>query len=295
MPRLTFFFPCRLLLLLLSAVGSLRAEVDRLLQAQTETVYIRWRQAFIQQDLATWLKYTSRYRQMHLRNQVVSQAQPWPRAVFSLALQPPELSKLKIIDARSAGETARISYYGRVDFGIPGESMPDNVLVLWFLKEGTEWKANHVQYVNLNDPQKKVAVSNGDVSFLREPDFDLSETYPDIPKPCEAPYHVGKLSVISFGCRTAVNLNGLNEEVVSQTASVRPVIGGLRKGPNKLTIRLEPMENTDPAKRRVEVSITIPSGNPARPQTELYSWKYDPAKPVLKVESSIFGPSKVVR
>jgi hypothetical protein len=59
------------------------------LRASLERVYVQWLQAMVQKDITRWASVTSRYRQMCLRNQVVSLKQPWPRAVFTSFSVPP--------------------------------------------------------------------------------------------------------------------------------------------------------------------------------------------------------------
>lgn len=278
----------------LAAPATAGADVDKKVQMELETVYSAWRQALTQQDSVRWLAQTARYRQGILRNQVISQDLPWPRAIFSLIIQPPDTSRLKVLETKTVQDVARVVYYGKIDFAIPGEAAPDNALLLWFLREGGQWKFNTVQYVNLNDPQLKVQVSNGDTSFLQEEEFATDGKYPEMPKPCEAPYHVARMEVIAQGAKVAVTVNGTMEEVVKQTAASRVVIGGLRKGPNRVVIKPE-MPAKDPAKIRLEVRLLISSGNPAKPESELFSWKLDPAKPAAVQEFTVWAPSKVRR
>ena len=294
--------PLRLLCIILGCLmsgllaGTSHAALDKALGLELETVYAKYRTALTQQDSLGWLKQTSRYRQMWLRNQIVSQQLPWPRAVFNLALKPPPFGGLKMVDATSVGDTARLTYYGKIDFGIPGEAAPDNALILWFLKEGSEWKYNTIQYANFNnDPDLKMKVAGGDVTFLQSQDFQISGKYPELPKACEEPYQVARLAVASVGYKTTVSINDSNEETFDQIAGAPYIMGGLRKGPNKISINAKPASGMDPARAQVSVEVVIPTGNPAKPEKALFSWKLDPAKPELPYETNIWAPSKVVR
>ena len=269
-------------------------QFDKQLAQKLESVYASYRQALTQQDTTAWLKQTSRYRQMWLRNQVVSQGLPWPRAVLELALKPPSFGGLKAVDASEQGDTARLTYYGKIDFGIPGEAAPENVLVVWFLKEGTDWKYNTIQYANLNnDPELKAKIAAGDRAFLQQPEFKLTGTYPTVPKPCETPYHVARLQVLATGCKATVTVNGTNEETFDQAAANRIIIGGLRKGPNKVLIAAQPTAGTDPTKATLSIEILIPTGNPAKPENSVFKWKLEPGKTVLPYEGTVWGASKV--
>lgn len=281
---------CRLLL------SAVQAAPDKALGLELESVYAKYRTALTQQDSLGWLKLTSRYRQMWLRNQIISQQLPWPRAVFNLALKPPPFGGLKMIDATAIGETARLTYYGKIDFGIPGEAAPDNALIVWFLKEGETWKYNTIQYANFNnDPDLKQKVAIGDVSFLQGDEFQMTGKYPVLPKACEEPYQVARLAVVSVGYRTIVTINDNSAETFDQIAGAPYVIGGLRKGPNKIKINVEPSPGLDASKAQVAVEVVIPSGNPAKPEKSLFSWKLEPGKSVLPFETNLWAPSKVVR
>ena len=51
------------------------------LRSELERTYVSWLQAMRRSDMAAFATQTSRYRQMCLRNEVVSLRQPWPAAV----------------------------------------------------------------------------------------------------------------------------------------------------------------------------------------------------------------------
>jgi hypothetical protein len=266
--------------------------LDQTLGQELESIYANYRQALTQQNTTGWLKLTSRYRQMCLRNQVVSTGLSWPRAVFDLALKPPSFGSLKMIDAVAIGDTARLTYFGQIDFGIPGEAAPENVLVVWFLKESGVWKYNTIQYVNLNnDPEQKKRIAGGDKTFLQMEEFRLTGQYPAVPVACEVPYYVARLAVSAQECKATINVNGVNSEVFDREASSRVVNGGLRKGPNKISITATPTATAKAPGLTVE--LFIPTGNPAKPERQLYVWKWEPGKSTFPHEATIWTPSKV--
>lgn len=282
------------LLTIILGASAARSQVNQTTAQKLESAYARYRQALTQQDTANWLKHTSRYRQMWIRNQVVSQGLPWPRTVLDLAMKPPPAAGLKVIDATESGDAARLTYFGRVDFGIPGESAPENALIVWFLKDQGEWKYNTIQYANLNnDPDLKARAAKGDRTFLNLEEFQIDPKYPAIPKPCEEPYHVARYRVTADGCKATINLNDLNSETFSHATADRVIIGGLRKGPNKISIAMAPRPGSDPAKAILRVEVLIPSGNPAAPETSVYKWQHIPGKSKFPVEATIWGASKI--
>lgn len=282
-----------LLACLILITGNCHA-LDSQLGSTLEGVYAKYRQALTQQDTKGWLNLTARYRQMSLRNQIVSLGLPWPRAVFDLALQPPSSSGLKLLDATAKGSVARLCFYGKIDFGIAGEAAPENALVIWFINEGTSWKYDTIQYANLNaDPELKQRAAKGDLTFLDQPEFAFPAGAPVVPIPCDPPYHVSMLNVIAKGCRATVAVNGV-EEVFDSSTARRVVIGGLRKGPNKVRINATPAPGIDPEKMELSVEITTASGQPANPQTRVLQWKLEPGKSTLPHEVTLWGASKTV-
>src|SRR5436190_8070251 len=66
--------------------GTLRSELDH--------TYILWLQAMRSNDVAGFAAQTSQYRQMCLKNEIVSMGQEWPMAVFKSVIQAPDVSRL---------------------------------------------------------------------------------------------------------------------------------------------------------------------------------------------------------
>lgn len=244
------------------------------LRYELEKVYLQWLQAMNQKDIGRWAAATSRYRQMCLRNQVVSLKQPWPRAVFNLMLQAPNVTRLQFLDASELGDTARLVYFGRVDFHIvPGEITPENPLILNFLKEDGAWKFNGLQYVNLNhDEGLKREVRAGGKLWLMEEDFQLTGEYPEIPKPCPEPYQVATVSVTALGCSATVEINGIHRERVDNTSADHVVIGGLRKGAN--AVRVTPSLRSGQSAERAKLSVIVNARTnvPGRTYMKLLHW-----------------------
>jgi len=279
----------------------LAAPSDPALRAVLDGIYIRWITAMSQKDLPRWSAVTSRYRQMCLRNQVVSMKQPWPQAIFQSFFHPPDLLKLQFIDATASGACARLVYFGRVDFGfVEGEITPENPLMLHFLKEDGAWKFNTLQYINLgNDDNLKREIRAGGRTWLEREDFRLDPQQPEIPKACAEPYQVATVSVLAEGCRAVIEDNGgAHREIIENTNAEHVIIGGLRKGANKLTVRPVPSPIGHPGPPQLQVIVMARTGNPAKPIAKLLDWKipaetwkesYD-LSVWLKSAASISGP-----
>ncbi len=267
---------------------------DAVLRAELERTYVSWLQAMRRSDMTAFATQTSRYRQMCLRNEVVSLRQPWPAAVFKSIIQAPDVSTLTCVDAAAAGNTARVVYFGRVDFALESSIMPENPLIVRFLKEGGVWKFDWIQYVNLgNDEATRREARNGGRKWLDSPEFQLTGRYPEIPKPCREPYQIAALSIVAQSCKVTVDVNrGTHVETVENNTGGRVITGGMQKGANLLTIT--PVAAGTP-ERPAQLSITVLTRTESyRTSTKLWTWKPpEPAgKWLPKYEASIFVKSR---
>lgn len=278
--------------LLLMRRGEAAVPVDGTLRGVLERVYIGWSEAMRRGDLTGFSRHTSRYRQMCLRNEVVSLRQPWPRAVFRGIVQAPPLQGLTCVDAAEHGDTARLAYFGRVDFGLDAAGV-ENPVVLRFLREADGWKFDWIQYVNLGrDEAARQALRRGERKWLESPQFRLTGEYPEVPKPCREPYQVAGLSVVALGCRVTVELNGgVHRETVENDTGGRVITGGLQKGVNSVAIQPEVLAGASDV--RLQVAVLTRQGKAAK---EL--WKWSPSEPAgqwkPRYDTTIFVKSAAV-
>ena len=290
----------RVLALLASLTAGCHAFGQRpeaaVLRAELERTYVSWLQAMRRSDMAAFATQTSRYRQMCLRNEVVSLRQPWPAAVFKVqsVIQAPDVSPLTYIDAASVGDTARVVYFGRVDFALDSVITPENPLIVRFLRENGVWKFDVIQYVNLgNDEDTRREARAGGRKWLDTPEFQLTGRYPDIPKACREPYQIAALSIVAQSCKVTVDVNhGTHIETVENNTGGRVITGGMQKGPNHITIT--PVATGTP-ERLPQLSISILTRTETyRPSTKLWTWK--PPEPdgkwLPKYEATVFVKSR---
>lgn len=264
------------------------------LRAELERTYLSWLQAMRRSDVAAFATQTSRYRQMCLRNEVVSLRQPWPAAVFKSVIQAPDVSRLTFIDAAAAGDTARVVYFGRVDFALDSTIMPENPLIVRFLREDGVWKFDWIQYVNLGtDDELRRDARAGGRKWLESPEFQLAGRYPELPKPCREPYQIAGLSIIARSCRVTVDVNnGTHVETVENNTGGRVITGGLQKGANRIMIT--PVVG-GAAKEPPQLSISILTrAESYRPSVKLWSWKPPeaPGQWLPRYEASVFVKSR---
>lgn len=130
-------------------------------------VYEIWRNSVIRKDARAWQAVTAPHRVAEVRNRIFSEKLPFPSAVFDLPAPPPSLKGLKLLQAKVNGRTARVSYFGPIDFGVGGVPS-DNLLVLSFVGVGSTWLYDRADFVNLTALKDvRAELARGDLSYLK--------------------------------------------------------------------------------------------------------------------------------
>lgn len=280
MPRC--FLAC-LLFLPLVPCPALAAE-DAELRAALEKTYHGWRSALINKDVYAWQRATSLYRQTVTRNLIISGKQPYPDSVFAIPIQPPEITKLRLLECEARGPTAHLVYFGRVDLGLDAEEVPENILQLKFVNENGAWKFDTTRFMNLEDaPEVRAALKNGKADFLNEPSFTPSGIAPPVPPQCRQPEYVAALQIQSYGYEVAASMNGFHYPVVADNAEQQLIIGGLAWGKNDLTLKVKPLPVPPDAERFLEVNALIITGKQDKPQVRIFSWETKVPSPPAEI------------
>lgn len=284
------------LLASLAAGGRTRAQAQEgaALRAELERTYAGWLQAMRTNDTAAFAASTSRYRQMCLRNEVISMRQAFPAAVFKSVIQAPDINRLAFLEATAIGDTARAVYFGRVDLGLEAGATPENPLILRFLRENGAWKFDWIQYVNLgNDDSARTEARTGGRNWLKSEEFEMTGRYPAMPAPCKEPYQIAALRILATSCKVTVNVNqGAHIETVENNTGGRIITGGLQKGYNLLSITpVADLKSKNPP--QLEVHILTRREAYAKP-VKLWSWKpaEAPAQWKPKYDTSVFVKSR---
>jgi len=227
------------------------------LTAELERLYASWKTAMATRDLAAWSRTTSRARQMMVRNTIVSQKREWPRALFGLAMAPPEIRGLRLAGSQMLGAQARLVYHGRIDFELDDPRRPpDAVLVLDFVNDAAGWRFFASRYFNFRDyPAESAAVARGDMGFLSVAPLALTGAAPPVPRPCPVPDYAGQIRVASFGYTTRLKLGDYHADTVSGRATTEVVQGGLRRGVTPLVLEVEAIEEVPIADRSLEITV----------------------------------------
>ena len=261
--------------LCLTLATTLQAE-DGDVRRELEKVYSTWRTALASHDTASWLRSTASYRQAVTRNMIVSQKQPFPDALFALPLHPPDTAALHLVKTEVIGATAHLIYFGKVDLGIAesGE-IPENLLVLKYIKDGGTWKFDTTQIINLaGSPDIRSQIKNaGTSAALNDPGLSPSGIVPATPPMCRAPDKIAVLQTSSQGYSTNVKINNYDIATVTDNAEQHLIIGGLNNGENPLKLTIKPTEIAEGVKREIDINALIITGEESKPTIRVFTWK----------------------
>ncbi len=273
------------------------AEGDAELRVRLEKVYYDWRGAIINQDVAAWQRSTSRLRQVMTKNLILSQRQLYPDAVFQVPIRPPELTQLRRLEVEAIGPTAHMIYFGRVDLGLDAEAVPDNLLILRFIKEGEEWKFDTTRYMNLAGvPDIRAALSGGgDPDFLDKPEFNPPGYVPPVPKECGVPDYMAAYHIQSFGYAATPHLNGFDYPPVEDNAENQLIIGGLMKGKNDFRLDLKAVPVPEGEERYFEINVMVVTPNGDKPAVPVLQWSTKDANPPASQELPLWVNSSTLK
>lgn len=216
--------------MLLSALGQ-----DAALQGQLEQAYGYWRQAMVQKDYPTWTKVTAAHRQTIVKNRLNSERRIFPKGIFEVPAVPPVLTGLKNVQAKRNGRTAKLIYFGKVDFGVGGEPT-DNLLVIDFVQENTGWKYDVSEFVNLAVlPDVRAELGKGDLSYItKTPEFAPSGVVPPVPIAVPVAKYIAKVYVFCPGRAVDVTVNRISKHRFGNAKEAELVMGGVVDGKNEI-------------------------------------------------------------
>ena len=282
------------LALVFCAAFCLKAD-DATLRRELDRAYSSWRDAIVTRSLSGWQQSTAAYRQVTTRNLIVSQLQPFPSALFALPMRPPETSLLRFLKAEAKGGTATLAYFGKVDIGVADPSqIPENILILKFLKDPSGWKFDTTRLVNLESaPDVRSSLRNGGSSgFLNGPEFAPSGVVPPVPQNCPIPDRIGVLQIASIGYETKATINGFDIATIENNAEEHIIVGGLKNGENPLKLNIKELPVPEGVNRVLDVSAIVLTGSEKRPSIKVFSWKPETKKPA-ETENLMIHVSKI--
>lgn len=281
--RFFHFFKVAALSVGLMAGGT--AAADDGLRAELERVYHDWRGAMLNRNVQAWQRSTSRYRQVHTHNMIVSQRQIYPDAVFAVPMLPPDITRLKLLEAEAVGETAHLVYFGKIDMGLDRDEVPENVLVLRYIKESDGWKFDTSRLVNLEGvPDVRAGLKAGaKPDFLDEPEFTPPGKAPPVPAVCKVPQYMAAFQIESIGYEASVKINGFDYPAVKDIAINQLVIGGLNRDENAMELAIKVTPLPEGEERSLEINVMVLQPERSKEPISIYRWRTnDAAPPALK-------------
>ena len=231
--KMLFTFPLAFTIIFGLLAPSLSAQNK--MQPILEGVYNEWRQAIMTKNTARWSQTTSTRRQVEMRNRIFSERAPFPGSLFALPTAPPDLRGLTPAKLNLRGPTAKIVYFGKVNFGVGG-TPTDNILVLSFVQE-SGWKYDGADFINLIAlPDVRAALVKGDYSSLDKPEFQPSGAPPQAPTiqlRGPVPY-IAKVYCFAPGREVTIQVNRRSRHTIANNKAAEVVIGGANLGVNQV-------------------------------------------------------------
>jgi len=248
---------------------------DSALRLNLDRAYQQWRSAILAQDAKAWAGSITMYRQVVTRNQIVSQRQPFPQAVFAVPLDPPDTVGLRLLESQAVGETAHLLYFGKVNLGGDSSQIPEGVLMLKFFKERGTWKFDSSKVLKLMDQPEIIAQvkAGGPLAFLDYPEFTPPGKAPTVPPLCEVPENVAGCTLQSFGYGTRMRINGFDYPLMQDQAEKIFVIGGLKNGANDVLLTVKPTDVPAGEERLLQLDFFVLTGKAGKPPVRVFHYE----------------------
>ena len=100
MTQRTLFF-IGWLCLTLTAGPALAQQDESVLAATLSRAYTTWREAMIQKNPQAWAGAITTFRQTMIRNEIVSNKEAFPAAVFAAPGEPPSTDAMRLVEAQA--------------------------------------------------------------------------------------------------------------------------------------------------------------------------------------------------
>lgn len=270
----------RMQLFLLTTVALLSFGSSQKLSAQTpagnqsaalgkalQDVYLYWRNAMVTKNHAAWKQATASHRRISIQNRILSEKGMFPADIFKTPTPPPALTGLKMLRARNKGVTAKLVYFGKVDFGVGGKPT-DNLLVLNFVYEGRGWKYDNAEFVNLSglkDVRKQI--QSGKLDYVDGVAFMPDGKRLQQPIVVRRAKYIAKVYAFCPGREVQVSVNSLSKHRFQNTQQAEVIIGGGRDGMNDIWFSIKDLpdyKGDDPLTVRVYVFSQIKGVKPVK-------------------------------
>lgn len=227
--------------------------------------YEYWQKATALQNYNGWKAITASHRIIAIQNRIFSEKGTFPADVFNTPAPAPTLAGLKVLRARSNGQTAKLVCFGKVNFGVGGDPS-ENILVISYLHEGGRWKYDFAEFVNLSgltDIRKKLKA--GDTAYLDGEAFMPDGKLPRQPIKVGPAKYIAKVYTYCPGREIRVSVNDISKHRFQDTQQSEVVIGGARDGANNVWYSIKNLPGytgNEPVTVRVYLFSQIPGVKP---------------------------------
>ncbi|MFC7336183.1 hypothetical protein ACFQY0_03265 [Haloferula chungangensis] len=264
-----------LTLCLLLTAGFASAQDTKALATNLISTYQAWQQAMVKSDARMWQSLTSSHRQMEVRNRILSEKRAFPASVFQTPTPPPTLNGLKTIHVSQRGSTAKIAFYGKIDFGVGGEPT-ENIMVVSFINESGRWKYDKADFVNLTAlPDVRKELAAGNLSYVKEtPEFQATGMVPQTPIAVNAAKYIAKVYVYCPNREVEVQVNRVSRHSFKNAKEAEIVAGGAKDGPNDIVFSVKPLKGST-GKEALAVRVYLMSEIPGTKPIIAYEYKVE--------------------
>ena len=232
-----------------------------------QDVYLYWRNAMIKRDFNAWQNITASHRKLAIQNRVMSEKGEWPVSIFRLPAAPPALTNLKLLRARSKGVTAKLVYFGKIDFGVGGKPK-DNLLVLSYVHEGRGWKYDSAEFVNLNAlPDVRGQLLSGNLDYIDGKAFLPDGKRPARPIVVNRAKYIAKVYTYCPGREVQVSVNRVSRHRFQDIQHSEVILGGAKDGRNEIWFSIKDLpdyKGKDPLTIRVYLFSQKPGVQPVK-------------------------------
>jgi len=221
----------------------------------------------VRKDSVGWKRFTSRARQVNVKNRLVSERRSFPKAVFEVPVAPADINKLKLVRTSQKGATGKATFFGKVDFKVGGNPT-DNLLVISYVNDNGSWAYDGSEFVNLialPDVRKKLLA--GDLGYVASKDFEAAGKAPAIPSEVGPAQIIAKVYAFCPGREVKVLVNGISSHRFQNSKAAEVIIGGAKIGSNEIQLAtkvLEGAKGTEAITVRVYLMSRVPGSKPVK-------------------------------
>lgn len=238
------------------------------LAKKLQDVYLYWRASMVSKNYNQWKQATAPHRQIAIQNRILSEKGRFPADIFKTPLPPPGLNGLKLLRIRNKGNTAKLVYFGKVNFGVGGNPS-DNLLVLNFLHVGRGWwKYDNAEFVNLSALEDiRSQLQSGKYDYVDGDAFIPDGKTPQQQVAVPQAKYIAKVYAFCPGREIQVSINGISKHRFQDTQQSEVIIGGGRDGVNTIWYSIKDLpdyKGSDPLTLRVYVFSQIQDVKPVK-------------------------------